>query len=105
MKILLDECVDGRLALALTGHEAATTHEMGWDGVENGDLLKRAAAGFDVFLTVDRNLSFQQPTAKFGIAVIVMRVRSNRLADLMPLVPVVLSALQRIRKGEISWVG
>ena len=60
MRILLDECLPKRLKRDLTGHTARTVPEMGWAGKENGELLALATGQFDVFLTVDRNLSFQQ---------------------------------------------
>lgn len=87
MKIFVDECVDWRLARDIVGHEVKTAHEMGWTSLKNGELLARASAQFDVFLTVDRNLSFQQNLPAFDIAVVVLRSSSNRLVDLRRLVP------------------
>ena len=60
MKILLDECIDRRLAKDIAGHEVKTVPQMGWATIKNGDLLTLAEKGFEVFVTVDRNLSFQQ---------------------------------------------
>jgi len=60
VKILLDECVDRRLATAIDGHDVKTVPQMGWAGIKNGDLLVLAEKQFEVFVTVDRNLSFQQ---------------------------------------------
>lgn len=54
MKILLDECVDWRLAHEITGHQVKTAREMGWDTIKNGELLALAEKDFDIFLTVDR---------------------------------------------------
>ena len=105
MKIFLDECVDRRLARELTAHEVVTTHEKGWVGIENGELLRLAAGECDVFLTVDRNLSFQQPIPRFDIAVVVMRARTNRVADLKALVPKLLEVLPEVKAGEVTWVG
>ena len=59
MRVLLDECVDWRLARSIVGHEVSTAHQMGWSTIENGKPLALAAKEFDVFVTVDRNLSFQ----------------------------------------------
>jgi predicted nuclease of predicted toxin-antitoxin system len=87
VKILLDECVDWRLARDLVGHEVKTARQMGWATITNGELLALASKHFDVFVTVDRNLAWQQNLSAFSIAVIVLRARSNRLADLRPLVP------------------
>ena len=60
MKILLDECIDRRLAKEIEGHEVVTVPHVGWAGIQNGELLRLAQAQFDVFVTVDRNLPFQQ---------------------------------------------
>ena len=105
MRILLDECVDRRLAREIAGHEVATTQQQGWSGIDNGKLLKLAAAAFDVFLTVDRNLSFQQPVVDFDIAVVVLRASSNRIVDLKALVPELLEALPETKPGQVTWIG
>lgn len=78
---------------------------MGWATIRNSDLLVLAEGQFDAFVTVDRNLSFQQDLLRFSIAVIVLRARTNRLADLRPLVPQLLEALQRAAHGEVTWIG
>lgn len=105
MRVLLDECIDRRLAQDLTGHEVTTVPEMGWATIENGKLLALAEKEFDVFLTVDRNLSFQQNLPRFSIAVVVLRASSNRLDDLRRLVPKLLQALPTATRGEATWVG
>ena len=86
MKILLDECLDQRFRAELPGHEVSTVQEAGWAGTKNGDLLKLAQERFDVFVTVDRNLSFQQNLPSFRIRVIVLSAKTNRLQDLRALV-------------------
>jgi hypothetical protein len=105
VKILLDECVDRRLAKDIEGHEVVTVPQAGWAGVRNGDLLGRAQHNFDIFVTVDRNLSFQQSLARFTIAVIVLEAPTNRLQDLRPLVPQLLRILPAAPKGQVSRVG
>jgi predicted nuclease of predicted toxin-antitoxin system len=91
LRILLDECVDWRLARELPGHEIKTVQRMGWLSAKNGVLLALAAKEFDVFITVDKNLdknlSYQQNLKDVPLSVIVLRVRANRLPHLMPLVP------------------
>jgi hypothetical protein len=77
VKVFVDECVDWRLSRDITGHEVRTARQMGWTAIKNGELLALAAEEFDVFVTVDRNLSFQQNIPAFAIAVIVMRASSN----------------------------
>ena len=70
MRVLLDECVDWRLSRALTGHEVRSARQMGWSAVKNGELLELASERFDAFVTVDRNLAFQQNVRSLPIAVI-----------------------------------
>ena len=104
MRFLLDECVDRRLARQITGHDVATVVGLGWAGVRNGALLARAAGQFDVFVTVDRNLAFQQRIDDLPFAVVVLRARTNRLVDLEPLVPQLLQVLPEVHPGEVRWV-
>ena len=105
MRVLLDECVDRRLAERILGHDVRTVPEAGWAALKNGELLGRAEHEYDVFITVDRNLSFQQNLSRFSLAVIVLRARSNRVADLRALIPELLRILPVARLGEVTWVG
>jgi hypothetical protein len=105
VKLLLDECIDRRLSRDLAGHDVKTVPQMGWAGIKNGELLILAEKEFDVFITVDRNLSFQQNIPKFNIAVLVLHASSNRLADLKPLAPKMLSMMPTLKKGEAEHVG
>lgn len=104
MRVLLDECIDRRLAREIEGHEVVTVPQAGWAGIKNGELLRLAQGQFDVFVTVDRNLSFQQSLPGFSIAVIVLRAPTNRLKDMRPLVPRLIQALPLVSKGEVRWV-
>jgi hypothetical protein len=105
VRILLDECLPARLSRDLTGHEARTVAGMGWAGRRNGDLLRLAEPDFDVFLTVDRNLSFQQDLGRFNLAVVVLAARSNQLRELRPLISQVLVVCRDIRPGQVITVG
>jgi hypothetical protein len=105
MRVLLDECIDRRLARDLVGHEVRTVPQMGWAGTLDGDLLPRVAAEFDVFITVDRNLPYQQNLAILDLAVLVLGSRSNRLADLQLLVPQILESIPVATKGEAKTIG
>jgi len=105
VKVLIDECVDWRLCRDIAGHDVKTARQMGWSAIKNGELLALAEIEFDVFVTVDRNLSFQQRLPDFKIAVIVLRVRSNRLADLQPLVPDLLACIPSATQGTVTYVG
>lgn len=93
MRVLIDECIDWRLSRELGEHDVKTARQMGWETITNGDLLALASREFDAFVTVDRNLSFQQNVAGFSLAVFVLRARTNRLADLQPLAPDLLARL------------
>ena len=104
MKVLLDECVDWRLARDLVGHDVRTARQMGWATIKNGELLALAAKHFDIFVTVDRNLAWQQNLLAVAIAVIVLRAPSNRIADLRPLVPRLLTAIETAKQGSATLV-
>ena len=101
MKLLLDECLDWRLRRDLPGHEVKTVQEMGWDGIKNGRLLALAQADFEIFLTGDRNLSFQQNLPSFFIAVVVLKAESIRLIHTRPLMPKVLAVLSSLKPGQV----
>jgi hypothetical protein len=105
VKVLVDECVDWRLSLDILGHDVKTARQMGWSAIRNGELLGLATKEFDVFVTVDRNLSFQQNLPAFSIAVIVLCAQSNRLSDLRPLVPDLLRAIPTAKPGAVTYVG
>ena len=106
MRILLDEQLPRRLAQALVGHQVRTVQQQGWAGLGNGELLRRAADnGFEVFLTADQNLQFQQNLAQSSLCVIVLVASSNALEDLLPLVPALLEVLKNGRPGEVRRIG
>ena len=104
MRIFLDECVDRRLARHIVGHEVKSARQMRWTSIKNGELLTLAATQFDVFLTVDRNLSFQQHLPAHPIAVVVLHAKSNRLADLVTLIPALQTAIAQAPKGAVTTV-
>jgi hypothetical protein len=101
VRILLDHWVDWRLKRLLPTHEVKAVHEMGLAQIKNGKLLTLAQAEFDVFLTVDRNLQYQQSVQEYSIAVVVLVARDNRLQTLSSLVPQVEALLSTVRPG---WV-
>ena len=93
MRLLLDESVPSRLRRSLTDHYVRTVVDAGWSGVKNGKLLELAAADFDAFVTVDKNLPFQQNLTTLPVALVVLDSVSNELSALLPLVPVLLREL------------
>jgi len=105
MRILLDEDVPRRLAPLLVGHAVATVPQAGWSGVKNGKLLALAGAHFDVFLTMDRNLEFQQNLARLPVAVLVVVAVANRMEHIVPLLPDILTALAELPTRTLRKVG
>lgn len=105
MRVLLDECVNWLLGRDIVNHDVKTAQQMGWTTIQNGALLTLASQRFDVFVTVDRNLSFQQKLNSFSISVIVIQAKTNRLADLRPLVPQLLAAIETARPGTAQFIG
>lgn len=105
MRVFLDECVDRRLARGIAGHDVKTARQMNWTTIKNGALLTLASQYFDVFVAVDRNLAFQQNLNSFSIAVVVLQAKTNRLADLEPLLPSLLLAIESAMPGIPKFVG
>ena len=97
MRILRDESLPVELQSELPGHDVRTVQEMGWSGLKNGELLRRAAERFEALLTADQNLPYQQNLTRLPIAVVVLAAKSNRIADLRPLVSQVLGALSSLQ--------
>ena len=100
MRLLLDECVPARLRKALPSHQVSTVGLEGWSGVKNGTLLALAASKFDAFITVDKNLPYQQNTSSLPVAVVVLDALSNELPYLLPLVPALEAALGILKLGS-----
>ena len=100
MRILLDENLDWRLRRDLPGHEVDYVPFAGWGGMKNGRLLAVAQERFDVLVTMDCGIPSQQNLARFRIAVIALRARSNRLADTRPLMPHVLGCIALVTPGS-----
>jgi len=97
MKVLLDENLPHALRRELLGHDVFTVQYLGWSGLKNGALLARAAAsGFEVMVTLDNNVPYQQNIAALPLAVIVLSVPSSDIDDLRPIVPRLLKALQAV---------
>lgn len=106
MRILIDECVDERFRTLLSGHDCQTVRYAGLAGRMNGELLNAAeAAKFDVFLTVDQGIEYQQDLTGRNIAIIILRPKSNRLSDLLPHVSACLAHIESVRPGQIVRIG
>jgi hypothetical protein len=104
MRILLDENFPADFAALLVGHEASNVHSHGWAGIKNGELLRRAHSVCDAFVTLDRNLEFQQNSKVLPYGIVV-RSRSNRMIDLTPHIPAILLAASQVGPGRAMTVG
>lgn len=107
MRVLIDECAPRVLKKHFMnyGHECRTVQEEGWSGKQNGELLNLAEPAFDVLVTVDTNLRYQQNLAGRRIAIVVLQASSNRLEHLRQYFPACVLALEKIRPGEVVHVG
>jgi hypothetical protein len=106
VRILLYENIPADLAADLPGHQVDTVCGVGWAGVGNAKLLRRASGLYDAFITMDRSIEHQQNVAKLAmLRIIVLRACSNRLIHVRPLAPLVLDALNRASPGQLRWVG
>lgn len=105
MRVLLDECVPKRLGRFLSDHDILTTPQAGWAGITNGELLRLASKDFDVFVTVDRNLAFQQNPANLPIPIIVIHARSNKLKDMQQFVPALQQTLSSMLARQVYHIG
>lgn len=102
MRILLDECVPKPLKRSLSDYDVQTVVEMGWAGTKNGALLKRMTAeGFTILLTTDQNLRYEQNLKQANVSVVVLVAPSNRMSDLVPLMPEARKVLNAISPGQI----
>ncbi|HAX42994.1 MAG TPA: DUF5615 family PIN-like protein [Bryobacteraceae bacterium] len=102
MRLLLDECLDHRLRLHFAGHDCVSAKHAGLAGLKNGQLLDAAeAAGFDVLITADQEIPYQQDLRKRHISILVLCGRTNRRTDLEQLIPAALSALAVMKPGEV----
>ena len=100
MRVLPDECLPRKLKRQLPGHTVSTVPEMGWAGIKNGALLRLAEPAFDVFLTIDGNLEYQQNLRSMGLAIVVLAAADNTFDTLSPLMTQVMTALSTIQPGE-----
>lgn len=100
MRILLDECVPSPLRNLLSAHDCATTQQLGWAGIRNGELLRLAESQFDLFITADQNLRYQQNLR--GRRIAILELSTNRLHRLQAAQQLILSAIASLRPGEFQ---
>jgi uncharacterized protein DUF5615 len=105
VRVLLDENLPHDRILELGDHEVLTVQGLGWSGVKNGELLRRAAGLVDAFLTMDRKLEFEHDLGAVPFGVVVIRARSNRVQDLRTLIGSINEVLARVEPGKVVSVG
>jgi hypothetical protein len=105
VRVLLDESLPRPLAALLRPHDVRTVTDMTWTSVDNGELLRRAALAFDVVVTADQNIEFQQNLKTLPVSVVVLVAASNRLESLEPLVPELPRALETLQPKTFRRVG
>ena len=107
MKILIDECLPAALKQNLTtlGHEYETVRQAGYGSKKNGELLTLAEGRWNVLLTSDRNIKYQQNMTGRSISILILCAKSNRMKDLLPLMPACAQALLEIQPGHIVTIG
>jgi hypothetical protein len=99
MKILLDECVPWPIHRILPGHACMTAQQREWGGIKNGDLLQKAESEFDLFLTADQVIRYQQNLTSRRIAV--LQLSTNKLRRILTADKLTQSAVDRIQPGEL----
>ena len=101
MLVLLDESLPRQLALEFSEFECRTVRQQKWTGFSNGELLRKAESeGFNVFVTADQNLQYQQNLSNSNLGIIVVAARSNRINDLKPLVPKIKESIKTVKQGQ-----
>ena len=106
MRVLLDECLPRKLKFSFSEHECLTVPEIGLSGIVNGQLLFEAESlGFEVLITIDQGFQYQQNLTARKIALILLRAKSNRLLDLLPLMDECVSQIQALSPGGTLIVG
>jgi predicted nuclease of predicted toxin-antitoxin system len=107
MKILIDECLPDELkgTLAAMGHECQTVRRAGYGSKKNGELLMLAEGRWNVLLTSDRNIKYQQNMTGRSVSILILHAKSNRMKDLLPLMPARAEALLSIQPGRVVEVG
>lgn len=102
MKLLLDESLPKRLKQDLSSYYVKTVQEMNWSGMSNGELLSIASNNFDVFISADQNLQYQQTLTNYNIAVLILAGKSSRYNDLKQLIPLLSRRLDNMEAGKVE---
>jgi predicted nuclease of predicted toxin-antitoxin system len=105
MRVFLDACIDPRVAGLLTPHDVTVAVELGWQNLPDGELLRRVQDRFDVFVTLDQGIEFQNNLRNLRFRIVIVHVEKNKASFYVPLVPALLDAMQSTMRGEATHVG
>lgn len=107
MRVLIDECLPAGLkeSLAALGHKCETVRRVGYGAKKNGELLSLMEGQWDVLLTNDRNIKYQQNISGRNVSILILCAKSNRIKDLLPLMPACAQALLSLVPGSVVEVG
>ena len=106
MKLLLDENLPHALRGLLAPHDVFTIKYMNWSGLENGELLAKAApAGFDALITKDSGIRYEQNLASLPLSLVVLTAKTNKIEDIAPLVPQLLRELNHLKAKSVLRIG
>lgn len=100
MRILLDECVPWPMHKLLAGHECIIAQKCGWGGIKNGELLHRAESQFELFITADQNMHYQQNLAGFRIAI--LELSTNDLRRIQAAATLIRSTIDAAQPGQFQ---
>ena len=101
MRVLLDESVPRQLADCLGDHEATTVPRAGWAGFRNGELMLKTAAEFDVSITADKGIEFQQNYADLDLGILVLVAPNNRVETILGMADAILRSIGELRPGQL----
>ena len=103
-RVLLDESLPRQLAPLLVGHEAQTVPQAGWAGLSNGELIRRAEARFDVHVTGDRNIQYQQNLASLKIGLVIVVAPNNRVETICAIARRIADVINTVQPGQVQVV-
>ena len=105
MRVLLDESVPRQLAANLGDHDVTTVPKIGWAGFRNGELMAKAASQFDVFITAEKGIEFQQNYSELDLGIVILFAPDNRVETIVGLAPAILESLADLKPGRLVRVG
>jgi len=105
MKILLDECVTKKLIPFLKDHEVSTVSQMKWNGLKNGELISKVEqGGFEMLLTIDKKIKYQQNISKYDIIIVIINTPSSAIQFLSEYIPNLNKAINSFEKGNFYYI-